>query len=350
MIRDFHIDFPSQFYYWMNIFSILNLNIQLTPPECLVTEGTVSYSLKLKIALAFPMFLILLSLLISTLMNYVIPSKIVAYIRSKREALKHKASNHLVAVRMVNLILPWIFMSSATNSLALFDCTMEADGHMYMDVDPSVKCWIDPIWWQDVPLAVAACILYVVGIPCYFFMLLFALSQQKRTGPFWQKARNLSHRIMQMDQNWKSDCPQFTFVQILQKLTMVVINMFFTRYTSLQVTLMISILLTTFAVYFKFQPYKVQHLNIVELLSGICSVFVLLLGQAYSIPSASDNQKQIITALILLVIFAFMGVVAVVGFINSFRYIKHFSRSTLSRMGKVNEERPSTVLRTNLVD
>ncbi|KAI9142174.1 hypothetical protein BKA69DRAFT_1068723 [Paraphysoderma sedebokerense] len=344
VIRDFHIQFPPQFHSLMNILSIFNLNIQLTPPECFVTEGTVSYSLKLRIVFAFPLFLILLSLLIPNVVNYIMPYGVVAYIRDKRESLKHSiTSNRLVAIRMVNFILPWIFMSSATNSLALFDCTTEADGHLYMDVDPSVKCWIDPTWWQDVPLAVAACILYVFGIPCYFFMLLLGFSQQKETGPMWQKVRNLSREIMQMDQNWKPGCQKFTFIQILQKLSMVLINMFFTKYTSLQVALMIFVLVITFGTYLKFQPYKLQHFNSIEMFSSICSIAILLFGQVYSSPSTPENQKQVITVLILLVIISFVIAVLAVGFIRSLPYIRDLSRSAMTRMGKLKQSEKSTV-------
>ncbi|KAI9142173.1 hypothetical protein BKA69DRAFT_289919 [Paraphysoderma sedebokerense] len=130
------------------------------------------------------------------------------------------------------------------------------------------------MWWEDVPLAVAACILYVAGIPLYFFMQLFAFYQRKRNSPFWQKARDLSHRIMRMDHSFKPESQYFTFFQILQKLAMVAISMFFTKYTTFQVALMILVLMATSGIYTVFQPYSVRQLNFIEILSVLVVAFV----------------------------------------------------------------------------
>ncbi|KAI9145161.1 hypothetical protein BKA69DRAFT_543914 [Paraphysoderma sedebokerense] len=334
ILRDFRIKYPPEFHALMDALSIINLNIQLTPPECVLLEGSLGYSLKLRIAVALPLILILLSVLISAAGNRFISDKIAAYLRSRRNDPPQKLSAQYIVIRMVNLILAWIFMSVATNSLALFDCTAEADGHSYLDADPSAKCWVEPIWWADVPLAVAACIIYVAGIPCYFLMLLVVRHQKSRTGPFWEKAREISHQIMRMDRSFRPESQYFTFVQILQKLILVLINMFFTKYTALQVALMIMILVGSSHIYLKYQPYRVRHLNNVELLSGVCSILVLLLGQVYSSPSTQENQKQVITVLILLVISTFILAFLAVGFMTTFQYLRHLACSFKRKMGK----------------
>ncbi|KAI9140155.1 hypothetical protein BKA69DRAFT_1081397 [Paraphysoderma sedebokerense] len=61
-------------------------------------------------------------------------------------------------------------------------------------------------------------------------MLTFVLAYQKLlSGPFWIRARSVAEKLIENDKSYKKEHQFFLFVQIIQKLLLVAVNMFFTR-------------------------------------------------------------------------------------------------------------------------
>ncbi|KAI9140027.1 hypothetical protein BKA69DRAFT_592450 [Paraphysoderma sedebokerense] len=178
-------------------------------------------------------------------------------------------SPFLVAVRIFNALLSILFANLATKSLGLFDCTLEQDGYYYLDADASMRCYSDQ-WNAAVPYGLAGIIVYVIGIPLYYSALLYVIYQKSYQGTFWRQAKEVVPKIMTFEHIYKPEKQRFILVQLLQKFCLIVVSMFFSSRTGLQIVLTQAILLVCLLLYFRFKPYKYTVLNILEVASIIC--------------------------------------------------------------------------------
>ena len=64
-------------------------------------------------------------------------------------------------------ILYYLYFAVARGGLEIFDCSTDKSGRLHLDAEPTITCW-GPAHAQLVPYAVAALLLYGVGIPLTF--------------------------------------------------------------------------------------------------------------------------------------------------------------------------------------
>ncbi|KAI9139099.1 hypothetical protein BKA69DRAFT_1087531, partial [Paraphysoderma sedebokerense] len=311
ILRQLQLDWPPEFHAVINAISIINFNIDVASPECYLFNESLNFSLKLKLSLVVPFILIAISSFI------VIIEPIVAiffFRRSQKTIDSEEISRPVRFARIVNILLLFVYMNVATNSLALFDCTLENDGRSYLDADRSLICYEE--WWrQDLLVAAPAVCIYVLGIPLYFSLMSYASTQTTTSNAFWARLRRVSSKIMTQDNLFERKYQFFTVIQLSQKLIMVMINMFLTRKPGLQIILNQAVLLLSFQLILKYNPYKYVTLNRLDLLAHISSIAVLALGLPFYVDkSEGGTYKSALMAMILTVIVGFL-LTAVVGMI-----------------------------------
>lgn len=68
----------------------------------------------------------------------------------------------------------YMYLQLAKSSLTVFDCSTKDDGVSVLDIEPAMECSLnDPTYQWLFPLAVLSLIVYVVGIPLSFGIILY---------------------------------------------------------------------------------------------------------------------------------------------------------------------------------
>ncbi|KAI9138145.1 hypothetical protein BKA69DRAFT_820454 [Paraphysoderma sedebokerense] len=201
LLRLVDLKWPTELQTVWQMVSLAILNIEFFALECFFVDGKINFSSKLKFALLLPIVLLALVIVLkflNSLAQYV--TKRLTHYRAtrrngkkgnlKRPQWKFRLSKNAIldVFKTFNVLMPLIYMTVTSYSLALFDCTKESDGVYYLDADTSLTCF-DEWWIADLGIGVAAVIVYVIGIPLYS-CIIFLLIHQKR----WQgvSKRNIS--------------------------------------------------------------------------------------------------------------------------------------------------------------
>ena len=83
--------------------------------------------------------------------------------------VKVPASQAINSVLFV--IVPLFYIPVSRSTYVLLDCVQLANGEYVIDSDPSVACY-DSVWWRTFPVALLGLVVFVIGFPAYFVLLL----------------------------------------------------------------------------------------------------------------------------------------------------------------------------------
>ncbi|KAI9136208.1 hypothetical protein BKA69DRAFT_185859 [Paraphysoderma sedebokerense] len=271
----------------------------------------------MKASLVIP--LALFSLVVIFLKSWRLVASITRRTSRGTAKINDDVSDTVLCVKVFNVLLSIVFITVVESALALFDCTQEEDGRYYLDADPSLQCY-QKWYYEDVPIATLAVILYVIGIPLYFFGLLYSTYQARFHSRVWVKLKTFSQKVLLSDKLYRAEHQYFVFVQFLQKLAFVVINMFFTRYVILQSTLMIFVLAAVFLIYAFKKLYTNNSLNRLELSSIATTFIVLNLGQTFRADYLRTAEQRLAFAIFILVLV--LGYLVVVFFYGVYEFLQ----------------------------
>ncbi|KAI9137946.1 hypothetical protein BKA69DRAFT_834189 [Paraphysoderma sedebokerense] len=303
ILRQLQLDWPPEFHAVANMIMVVNFNIDFTSPECYLFEESLNFSTRMKLSLVIPLALIGF-IAIAIWIRWI--ALVVHRMYTSSSITTTNGSRFLQFVRVVNVLLTFVYMSVATHSLALFDCTQESDGRIYLDADPSLRCYED-WWYNDRLYAVPAVCVYVVGIPAYFSFMSYAIYQTKYKRTFWLKSKEIAKQIVHRDSSFKPEYQFFIVLQLCQKLLLVMFSMFLTRYIGLQIILNLAVLQISFLSILKYKPYKYNSLNLLEVLSHVSAMAILSFGLPFHVDkSTTDGYKSSLMLFILIIIFGFI--------------------------------------------
>ncbi|KAI9143270.1 hypothetical protein BKA69DRAFT_167627 [Paraphysoderma sedebokerense] len=157
----------------------------------------------------------------------------------------------------------------------MFDCSKELDGQYWMDAQPDSLCYQG--WWLNYAnLAYVALAIYVIGIPFYFCILIFLYYQNFFLGGRWMEAREYAERILNVRKSYfKVTHQYFIVIQLLRKLSIVFVKVFFTRYLILQAVLSSVILSIDAVLSAKYLPYVLKSLNALEVICTLSAIIIM---------------------------------------------------------------------------
>ncbi|KAI9139213.1 hypothetical protein BKA69DRAFT_687342 [Paraphysoderma sedebokerense] len=337
LLQQMRLNWPAEFHKILNLLSFLNFNIELTSPECIVSDQYLNFSLKMRLALLVP-FLILAVAVVVPILDYTF-QYFEFYL--SRNIFKTPVFRPLLMFRVFNSGLSVAFVHITSNSLALFDCSFEDDGYSYLDRDTSLRCYEE--WWvQDLPIATLAtwychiCLpistcnysqfnpssVYVIGVPVYFATICYFAGKFGKD-PGASRFCKFCHDLLAYESSYQERFQFFTVVQLLQKLFIVLISTFFTRYTGLQIILTLALLFVSFLVLREYSPYSYKRLNHLEALSHVCAMVVLALGLPFHLDQfRSFVYQHILMLLIIFVICSFIVFTMAVGVYDVIKYFR----------------------------
>ena len=152
--------------------SSVNLNLELTSPECSLSPGTDAWMVKLILTLALPVF-VALGLLVAALVVSLLILGHCGWFGKKNLA---QLKGAYVRAWFQGLVLLYLPLTSA--SLSPFGCRKDETGKWILDADPARSCY-DGAWWRGLfPVGVSASVIYAFALPCTVVGLLYWKKQQ----------------------------------------------------------------------------------------------------------------------------------------------------------------------------
>ncbi|KAI9145785.1 hypothetical protein BKA69DRAFT_465463 [Paraphysoderma sedebokerense] len=237
LLRKVRLDWPSELLSLIDYINLLNFNIELVSPECII-QSSLNFSQKMRIILALPIVLLILAIVLMFISTFFKSTEGTRRRGTQNSVVKYLTSGGQYGIgdvqfrwglmKIFNITLSILYVNIASKSLSFFDCTLEDDGRAYLDEEVSLVCYAS-WWYQDLPLGVLAVVVYVIGIPTYFAILYFLSYQTNHQEYFYEKCRKNSRGIMQGDGDFKPEYQYFIVVQLTHKLAIVAISLFFSR-------------------------------------------------------------------------------------------------------------------------
>ncbi|KAI9138133.1 hypothetical protein BKA69DRAFT_1093477 [Paraphysoderma sedebokerense] len=298
-----------QLFSWL---SFVNFNVELVSPECLVTGQSFDFSFKMKLSLSIPLFALIFALSVPLFKHIIdVSAPFLKHIIDVSKPSGKKSVDQIAdGTALVRVFkgymsfLNLLFVHVATSSLAMFDCTKEADNLSYLDSDPSLRCY-ESWYYQDLPYAMAGLCCYVLGIPVVSVIFSYAARRARDTSAkvnsIWDKFQLFSEAIMNTNHEFKTDYQFMSVVQLFQKLFLVVVNIFFTRYVGLQIILTLLFLFCSVELVARWRPYQFPVLNKFDILSNVTSMLVLGFGLTFHFDRLSNSLHGLVIIILIIV-------------------------------------------------
>ena len=224
--------------------------------------------------------------------------------KSEMKALRHS----LVSLFSVLVTLMYIPISEV--ALRTLQCEQHSDGIWRMKSTAEIECWNnDPKWIELMPGSVGVIILWVIGVPLFFFCLLYSGYRLGEGQNFlWYKAAN--DRGMQdpeFEARWGALYLSYNHGNCLWEVTVMVkkVSLIFLqgaiRMPTLQLSGVTMVLTTMLALQLSYRPYSSRVEHRLELFSTVNHVMVVL-ASAIFMSDALDPNGLLFHGLVAFVI------------------------------------------------
>ena len=145
---------------YFDVVSSVNLNMELTSPECSFTAGTDAWVAKLVLTLCLPVFVGLGMLFMGGAFAVGIQSNLSVWLGSK-----NMRQLGFAAIRAWFQALVLLYLPLTAAALSVFGCRKDETGRWVLDADPVRSCY-NAAWWSGLfPIGLVATLVYAVAIP-----------------------------------------------------------------------------------------------------------------------------------------------------------------------------------------
>ena len=263
MFAGFSFKWPPELLALLELGSLLTFDVQVTAVDC-----AIKLSYKQKWLLTQSAFLVYMG-------SYLLFSLVVMAVtwcrawqkrrklKSKRNAMMRRVDNPhqpkklklnrriarqwdtIVAIGIFSMYLLYLMLARA--SLQVFDCSANEVGEQVLDAAPEIRCWVpNGDHMMLVPMAIASLVVYVVGIPFAFTVILWwrrrgikadqhllelGLGHARVANPHY----NLRQRYSRLYMHFTVDCYFWRVVLLFRKLCLVLVGLFADGNSLLQV-------------------------------------------------------------------------------------------------------------------
>ncbi|KNC54873.1 uncharacterized protein AMSG_10527 [Thecamonas trahens ATCC 50062] len=246
------LNWPSPLNFTLDLFSLFNLSFSLVGAECVLDDFALTY----KFSVILPGLLLAVVIAAAATARYVF-------------RLGDVKVGQVVR-RLVCVVGPMLYITSAYASLLLFDCTRLPSGEYVLDADVGQKCFDDQ-WFDMLPFGLFAVVAYVIGLPLFLFVIL-------------ARARNSlgePHVKAELGVLYEAYKPQFYLFEIAllgKRLALVAVAMFASRLIVWLLFFLLCLFALFGAVQLRLQPFAKASHNSVELALNGIAMFVLTVG------------------------------------------------------------------------
>ena len=157
---------------YFDVVSSVNLNVELTSPECSLSPGTDAWVAKLVLTLLLPVFAgVVLGGVALVVWGLAVGG--VGWFGSKNGA---QVGSAFVRAWFQSLVLLYMALTSA--ALSVFGCRKDESGRWVLDADPVRSCY-NGAWWSGLfPVGLVAVFVYAIAIPAGVVFVLHRKRQE----------------------------------------------------------------------------------------------------------------------------------------------------------------------------
>jgi hypothetical protein len=312
MFRNLKVSWPPEVMAVFNAFSVLNLNIEMTSPDCFMSDSKDAFELKFYSTLAIPSAIALFCvfmLIVQSVLELILaifrkccgrkkaeetkpetpteqptPNTSEKIIKIQDEIAKpepdvgQQGNRFTTTLSMFFLSLKMAYFSVAFKTLQLFACTYDGVNY-YFEPEPNRYCF-QKWWYACLPVAIVSLIVHVIGIPALFYWLynyrakILMIEQSKRT---WYQRFHLC-MTFKKNSEFKDKYNYWEIIIMFRKLLISGAQLFFATNIVFQVLLFVLIFLFSLLYQNKHQPYAKDDINTLESTTLLSSILVLFSG------------------------------------------------------------------------
>jgi len=218
------------------------------------------------------------------------------------------------------------YLMLVNKSFELFRCTSLPDGHSYMDVAPSERCY-DGTWKNYLPVAILAIIIYAVGLPVFFFYQTFRHRHNLMDSTFRTRFGYIYSR-------YKTKYFWWFVLEMARKFGIILALVFFTANPANQVVFFFVVCITYMALQVFFLPCKLSTSNILEILLNYVIVSMIFFGAVfYTGHLPTDLPLTVVAVLWVVIALVFAAIASFIEFCRWFT-----SSSIIARFSAKDEE------------
>ena len=294
-----------------DILSIFAFNIDLTSPECF--DPNIDYFYKAKVVMVIPVVfligLLILSILRSSPFNYpfVAIAKLIFFknVSFMRPALSKIAKNMWFAVAAFHIFLQVIFITLCSWILGYFACVKFGDKSVFIR-SPSLECYTGK-HLDNLPLFIGATLLYVIGIPLYFFVL-FKFKYSKR--PILQYYADMV--LFRRDSDYNENGMFIIVISLIARVFMIAAATFLNDVPVLQAMVVMSCCFVYLSYLIHLKPYKEQEHTKIDIYTQIASIVTLNCGILFYVMLTTKYGNQFELGLTIAVLAATISVLTMI--------------------------------------
>jgi hypothetical protein len=337
MFRNLKVSWPPEVIAIFNAFSVLNLNIEMTSPDCFMSDSKEAFELKFYATLAIPtliaLFCVFMLAMLSVLelflsvIRKILPKKPPA--KKPEETKLETPGENVITIKEVKpepdvgqqgnrftttlsmffLTLKMAYFSVAFKTLQLFACTYDGVNY-YFEPEPNRYCF-QKWWYACLPVAIVSLIVHVIGIPALFYWLynyrakILMIEQSKRT---WYQRFHLC-MTFKKNSEFKDKYNYWEIIIMFRKLLISGAQLFFA--TNIVFQVLMFVLIFEFALLYqnKHQPYAKNDINTLESTTLLCSIVVLFSGILSYVGGLNPVQTKGLSYAIIFTIFLSSGMI-----------------------------------------
>ena len=188
------------------------------------------------------------------------------------------------------------------------------------------------------PAVIFSIIGYVIGIPVLIFTLFRSrikiiknVAPSRRTA--WQKF--LLRLTYKKRSEYKPQYEYWDTVLILRKASIIISQLFFSKYAAFQAAILIIVLMSSLVLQTLKQPYATKSLNALEGASLFSSCIVLILGIMFYINEFHDPKDRVALGFTVIgIIFACVVYVALAVMMHAYHVYQQYKATKAEKMAK----------------
>ncbi|KNC46528.1 uncharacterized protein AMSG_02964 [Thecamonas trahens ATCC 50062] len=273
-------------------FNIFNVDVDVFATECTL----ISFYAKYAFSVLSPIFVIACTMGMMLVIKAVLSSQVRVY-----APLSGLATRTVVDAVTFSLA-PLLYIPMSRAVLVFFDCSKLPDGSYGLDADPGIKCF-DAAWLQTLPLAAAALLIGVIGVPVYFAFAM-ANRRHKLFEPSTTIRFGTLYRLYRRAYYWGG------VVELGRRLSLVVVSVFFSNHQLFQIALIMIVLGMGLYFVVSRRPYYIPLYNNVDIRLTICLLAILLIGSS-SYSERTSQSGAISTFLVVATVLALLALLGV---------------------------------------
>ncbi|KAJ3437471.1 hypothetical protein M0812_16634 [Anaeramoeba flamelloides] len=220
--------------------------------------------------------------------------------------------NTCINVFVASLLILYLIL--ALKIFEFFDCDYSSNLKKYIFQPEKSHYCFDDWWYQILPFVIIFMILYIIGIPIFFGIMLWYHSKKVNEKVFNQRLSLLYSR-------YKIEYFFWEIIIIFRKFFIVIFEIYLTNYPLVQIILLICCLLLSIIIQNIYKPYNTPHRNFYEFSLLTVTLFIFFISILF-LTNEKTRNKDLYSKLADLVIIIFSTVLCIL-LIISFLEIKN---------------------------